>query len=661
GGVGKTRLALELARAAPPAATGPWLVELAPVRDPKLVAATVAGALGLLGIESLDTLAAVLHGWDALLVLDNCEHLAEETARLVATLLGAAPGIRVLATGQQPLRVAGEAIAEVGPLPLPDAVELFVSRARAARPGWRIEDADRRLVRRICAAVDGLPLAVEIAAARSRVLPLDVLAASLTDRSALLVGGRRDGPVRHRSLTAALAWGYDLLEPEEQRLLRTVSVFSGGFTLDAVADLAGRLDAGPTDAQDSRTAGADVSPVDLPGTALRVGDLTDRSLVLRGRDDRYRLLEPVRAFAEQAAQPAERAAARRAHLLWMRDLAETAETGMVSGRAAWWTARMGAERDNVRAAFATAREAGDTVTGLRLVGALIWFWYRWGAIDEGGGLLGELLDSADRSGDVDFRLTARALLARAGLRYLAGDVAAAYSLMSTAAAHAERAGDQVTQARCGGYAAHFAVLAGDPQRALDRAEVAMRLAEQSGQEWVRAEVRTSFGLVVLLTRGAEAAAGHLSDGWRTAVACGHDFAASNAAWSLMRAELARDRPAAAAGLGAATLAHRQDAGDVTSWMMVAHTTAGALARIAGTGDAPAGRDPAIDGATVLGALDAMSATLGFDPERTDPVHAPQVRTALRAAAGPEPFAAAARQGRDLDPGQVTELLAAYQR
>ncbi|WP_341718075.1 BTAD domain-containing putative transcriptional regulator [Micromonospora sp. FIMYZ51] len=667
GGVGKTRLALELARSAPPGSTGPWLVELAPVRDPALVAATVARAVGLVGVESLDTLAAVLHGWETLLVLDNCEHLTEEIGRVVTTLLGGCPGVRVLVTGQQPLRLTGEVLAEVGPLPLPEAVELFVTRARAARPGWQVDEADGRLIRRICAAVDGLPLAVEIAAARSRVLPLDVLARSLTDRSPLLAD-ERPGPARHRSVATAIAWGYDLLEPAEQRLLRTASVFSGGFTLDAVADLAGRLDAGSGLAGRLDAGSDDLHPPDArpaadpAGTVLRIGNLTDRSLVVRGPDDRYRMLEPIRAFAERAQDPAERAGARQAHLCWMRDLAETAEAGMVDGRAAWWTARMGPERDNVRTAFATARKAGDTVTGLRLVGALIWFWYRWGAIDEGGALLGELLDEAERRGDVDPRLTARALLARAGLRYLAGDIPSAYALMSAAVAHAERAGDQVTRARCAGYAAHFAVLVGeDPQSALDRATAAMRLAEKTGLDWVGAEVGTSLGLVVLLTRGAEAAAGPLADAWRTAVACGHDFATSNAAWSLMLAELARDRAGTAAGLGAAALVQRQDAGDVTSWMMVAHTTAGALARLAGTDAAPGGRDPAIDGATVLGALDAMSATLGFTPERTDPVHAPQVRAALAAAAGPERFAAALRAGRELDPGQVTDLLAAYLR
>ncbi|MER7276476.1 BTAD domain-containing putative transcriptional regulator [Dactylosporangium sp. NPDC000244] len=650
GGVGKTRLALEVARSAPRPPAGAWLVELAPVRDASLVAATVARALGLVGVEDAGQLTNVLRAWETLLVVDNCEHLADEAAEVVANLLQFCPGVRVLATARQPLRAPGETLVELAPLPAGDAAELFVQRARSARPGWSAGPADERAIRRICAAVDGLPLAVEIAAARSRVLPLDRLADALTappgggaaGRLSLLADGRRGGPARHRSLSAALQWGYSLLEPAEQRLLRAISVFAGGFTLDAADELIARLD-----------------PAGESGPAERIADLVERSFVVRGPAERYRLLETVRQFAREQQGPAERDAAGRAHLGWMVGLAQEADRAMVAGGAGYWGARLEQERDNLRTAFASARAAGDGESGLRLAAALMWFWYRWGAIGEGTAVLREFLAAADRDGAPP-AVVAHARFALGALCYLGGDLHQAHAL--TAAAHdtAARAGDPVIEARCLGYAAHFAVLSGaDPRQALADAERGARLAETTGLDWVRAEASSSLGVVRSLVTGADTAVAHLDTAWRTAMRCGHEWVAWSAAWTLIRIEQQRGRPRVAAGLGAAVLAQLEDSGDRTSWLMIAHTTAGALAGLAPDAATP-GRDPAVDAAELLAAVDAMSAEVGFAAERTDPLHAPAVRAAVEAALAPGRLDAAARRGRLMGRSDVTALLRPYQ-
>ncbi|MEV4133878.1 BTAD domain-containing putative transcriptional regulator [Dactylosporangium sp. NPDC049742] len=622
-GVGKTRLALEVGR---PAAAR--LADLTPVRDGALVAATVARALGLVGVEDAGRLTQVLHGRETLLVLDNCEHLADGAAEVVTALLQFCPGVRVLATARQPLRVAGETIVEVAPLALGDAVELFVRRARSARPGWSPDRGDEQLIRRICAAVDGLPLAVEIAAARSRVLPLDRLADGLLDH------GRRGGPARHRSLSAALRWGYSLLEPAEQRLLRVVSVFAGSFTLDAVDGLLGRLD-----------------PDRAGGPAERIGELVERSLVVREPGDRYRLLQTVRQFARRLAAPAERDAARRAHLHWMCETAEEADRAMVAGGAGHWGARLAQERDDIRQAFATARSLRDAGSALRIAAALLWFWYRWGSIAEGTALLREFL--GDAAPPV---VVARARFALGALRYLAGDIAEAHALTTLARETAAEAGDPVTEARCLGYAAHFAVLVGaDPRQAVEDAERGVRLAATTGLDWLWAEASSSLGLVLSLVAGPEVAVPHLHAAWRTALRCGHEWVACSASWAAIRIECEQGRPRVAAGLGAEVLTHLVRSGDRTTWLMIAHTTAGALAGLAGL----AGRDAADDAAVLLGAVDAMAAEIGVDVGRIDPLHAPAVRAAVEAALPDGRFEAAARRGRALRRSDVVTLLQRY--
>ena len=254
GGVGKTRLAGQLARAvAGRFADGAWLAELAPTRDGAQVPAVVAAALGVRehpGVPVAEVLAQVLARQQLLLVLDNCEHVAAAAARLCAGLLGACDDVRVLATSREPLAVAGEARYRLGPLTLPgddalaggggsEAVALFADRARQADPRFTLGRESGPVVARLVARLDGMPLAIELAAARVEALGAAQLLDRLDDRFALLAGGDRLAPDRHRSLAATVQWSYQLLSEQERRVFRAVSVFPGPFTLEAAESVAG--------------------------------------------------------------------------------------------------------------------------------------------------------------------------------------------------------------------------------------------------------------------------------------------------------------------------------------------------------------------------------------------------------------------------------------
>ncbi|MPY46091.1 AAA family ATPase, partial [Streptomyces phyllanthi] len=238
GGVGKTRLALEAAAAARKGfADGVWLVDLAPVRDPSAVAGATATALGVpdLGARPvLDQLTGHLARRRALIVLDNCEHLVDACAELAETLLSGAPELRVLATSRRTLGIAGEHVFTVPPLSVPDeAVELLLDRASAIRPEFRVTGTNRDAVTRLCARLDGLPLAIELAASRLRTLTVEQLADRVEDRFALLTGGSRTARPRQRTLRALIDWSYELCGPAERLLWNRLSVFAGGFDLDA--------------------------------------------------------------------------------------------------------------------------------------------------------------------------------------------------------------------------------------------------------------------------------------------------------------------------------------------------------------------------------------------------------------------------------------------
>jgi predicted ATPase/DNA-binding SARP family transcriptional activator len=435
GGVGKTRLGLEAARAALDRfADGAWFVDLARLSAPDLVPAEVASALDVpedAASTPTDRLVAHLKDREALLVLDNCEHLVEACAALVQRLLASCPAVRVLATSRVALGVAGERVDPVPPLslsvpasadgnPRGDAVALFLDRARAARPGIALDTAAAELVERICADLDGLPLAIELAAARARSLALPDIAARLSDRFRFLVSWRRVATARHRTLREAMDWSYELLGGDERALLERLAVFAGGFDLEAAAAVSG--------------AGDEADVLD------RLERLMDASLVSpRHAEDgpsRYDVLETVRQYAADRLQAGGSEADVRgmhaAHYLAMSAAAATPIRDGPDGER--WLARLSTDRDNIRAALSWLRAAGHAADLLRMAEGLWWYWWMRGEAAEGRGWLEAAVGGPDDPPDADPALIAAGLSGLAGLSWSQGDfdAARAYALRADA-------------------------------------------------------------------------------------------------------------------------------------------------------------------------------------------------------------------------------------
>jgi predicted ATPase/class 3 adenylate cyclase len=424
GGTGKTRLALQVAwERLDRHPDGVFFVDLSSVSDPGLVTAEIAGALRVraaTGEDLPEALVEHLHDHDLLLVLDNLEQLIG-AGSTIGTLLDAAPRLTVLVTSRIPLRVAGEQEYPVLPLALPDAdhladaswrsyesVELFTQRAAAVRPGLRITDADGPAVVRIVERLDGLPLALELAASRLRVLDLEALAARIDRRLPLLTGGARDLPERQRTLTSTIAWSHDLLGPHEQRLFARLCVFAGGCTLDEAEAICGD----------------DLDVLD------GLGELVDASLVRRIQladgTLRFRMLETIREYAaDQLAtgDEQEREALQRAHSAYFRDLAEEAEPFLTSDHQVTWLATLERELDNLRAVLDRAdRDDPDTQdieNGLRIAGAIWRFWQQRGRLPEGRARLERMLARPEAQRRDAVR--ARALGALGSIVYWQGD------------------------------------------------------------------------------------------------------------------------------------------------------------------------------------------------------------------------------------------------
>jgi predicted ATPase/class 3 adenylate cyclase len=395
GGIGKTRLALAVAgEVVDQYRDGVWFVELAALVDPDLVPSTVAQVLGVRdepGRALTLTLGDQLQERQLLVVLDNCEQVAAGCAALVTALLRVVPGLRVLATSREALRVRGERLYQVAPLrvprpPLPalvalsqyEAVRLFIARAQDAQPDFAVTNETAPAVAEICARLDGLPLAIELVAARSRLLGPEALLARLGERLRVATGGARDLPARQQTLRAAIDWSYDLLEPAEQTLFARLAVFAGGRTLAAIEVV---CDA-------DRDLGIEVLDA--------VESLLDKSLLRRelGADGEQHLvlLETIHEYArERLATSGEQAGLEAAHARYYLALTEEAESHLSGARQGHWLDVLAAEHDNLRAVLRWATARGEQETGLRMAGAIWRFWLVRGYLSEGRRWLEELL------------------------------------------------------------------------------------------------------------------------------------------------------------------------------------------------------------------------------------------------------------------------------
>jgi predicted ATPase/DNA-binding SARP family transcriptional activator/DNA-binding CsgD family transcriptional regulator len=387
-GSGKTRLALEVAKDLVGAyPDGVWLTELATLSEGVLVQQAVAAAVGVreqTGRPLIATLVNALRKKKMLLILDNCEHLIDAAAHLVDILLSSCPHLQVLATSREALGLAGEVKWPVPPLSLPDplhppvpeslagleSARLFLERARYHHPGFVLTARHVGVVTDICRQLDGIPLAIELAAARAGMLSVEQIAERLKNSLALLTGGGRTVPPRQRTLHGALDWSYALLSEPEGRLFERLSMFVGGWTLEAaeVVGTGGSIDSG-----------------DVLDLLCR---LIDKSLVMAEADakgvPRYRMLEPIRQYARERAEASGEAdPARHRHAAWALELAKEAEPELRGARQEAWLKRLEREYDNLRAALSWALERGEAELGLRLSGALGEFWHLRGHLSEG--------------------------------------------------------------------------------------------------------------------------------------------------------------------------------------------------------------------------------------------------------------------------------------
>jgi predicted ATPase/Tfp pilus assembly protein PilF len=443
GGIGKTRLALQVATdSLHEYHDGVWFVEFASLSDADLVPQTVASALGVReerGRSITDTVIDFLKHKRLLLVLDNCEHLVAACAQLAYTLLRSSPNLQILATTRESLAIGGETVFRVPPLGLPDpeqtrdvkslseheAVELFVDRARSVTSTFAITAGTALPLAKLCVQLEGIPLAIELAASRTKVLSIEQIAARLNDRLKLLTGGSRTALPRQQTLVAAIDWSYNLLTDSEKNLFRRLSVFSGGWTLEA-----------------AETVGAGEG-VDQENVLELLSGLVNKSLVLveeREGHQRYRFMVTLLEYAQQRLmQTEEDVAIHRAHAAFFTHLALEGESKLMTTEQRVWLERLTAEHDNIRAAL-TWTSKNDPELGLRLAGALGRFWYLQGYWDEGRRWLAEILEL--NAARVEPAQRAKAVNAAARIAQNRGEYTSAHALADDALKLSRASGDK---------------------------------------------------------------------------------------------------------------------------------------------------------------------------------------------------------------------------
>ncbi len=551
GGIGKTRLALRLAQEMVPSfPDGTWLIELADTTDPGLLPGRIASALGIREEPDsplTETLVEALRPRQLLLVLDTCEHIVDACAALVQQLLAGCGQLRLIATSREPLRVRGETVWRVPPLAVPaaaglsvsqlaehEAMRLFAERATAASPGFTLSAGNADAVARLCQMLDGMPLAIELAAARVRALSIEQIVVRVADRFRLLATGDRTAPLRQQTLRAAVDWSYELLTEPEQILLCRLSVFAG-WNLEMAEEVC---------ADEAIPAG---QVLDL------LAALIDKSLVTLDTefdgDARYRMLDTIKEYAAgRLASSGEGPAIRQRHSAYMlRLLDATVARAFVRGDPPWpervaMYRRITMERPNYRAALAACQDRGDAQEGLRLCCALRSQWIADGTVTEGSGWFDLFLGMA---GEVEPIVRARALMLRAELAFEQQDY--------TGAGECARAGLELCRAAGGNQTAGglrmlalVSLRAGRPEEALASADAAIEAARAAADDWEEG--------ITLSTRAAVLARqGQLAEAQRTFEAA-LEVLADNNGWGLAQTwyglgSLARARGDYAAAVG----------------------------------------------------------------------------------------------------------------
>jgi predicted ATPase/DNA-binding SARP family transcriptional activator len=515
GGSGKTRLALELAASLVEGyPDGVWLVELAAISDPALMPQGLAQALDVIeqpGRPLVDTLVEYLRSRSLLLILDNCEHLVGECARVAELLLRACPRVRILSTSREALNIPGEVVWPVPPLTVPDperlpsllalaqfeAVRLFCERAAATFPRFELTAENAVAVARICKRLDGTPLAIELAAPRVRALSVAQIAARLERSFSLLTSASRTALPRHQTLSATIEWSYNLLSQQEKVLFRRLSVFAGGFTLEGVEEVC----AGGAVSQDQA--------LDLLSLLL------DKSLVMvldvdPGEDVRYRLLETLRQYGHlRLAESGELEETKRRHARYYLELSERAEPQLRGPQQIAWMERLEREHDNLRSALDWSR-LHDAEMGLRIAGNLWWFWDVRGYHSEGRRRLTTLLNLAPQR----TATRARALNCAGSLAARQGELRPAEPLLYESLEIFREVGDPQGEAgaleRVGLMRCLGGDYAGGRESLLESLALFRALGDKTGMSWVLSDL----GMSVRIEEDYESAQAFLEEGLR---------------------------------------------------------------------------------------------------------------------------------------------------
>ena len=665
GGVGKTRLALALAEDPVDAfADGAAFVPLAAITDPALVLPAIARALGVREAADQpirDLVAAMLRDRRLLLILDNLEQVPAAGPAIVSLLEGC-PGVTALATSRAPLRVSGEHQFPVSPLALPDprrpppaahlvdvaAVRLFLARARAVRPDLVVTEANAGAIAGICARLDGLPLALELAAAWAKFLTPTALLARLGRRLPLLARGPRDAPARLQTMRHAIAWSDDLLSADERTLFHRLAVFAGGFTVEAAEAVAGVRDPGIGDDEDRSPPGAQ-TPDRVPPVLDPLASLLDKSLLRREGDgedgvgSRFGMLETIREYAlERLAASGDEDATRRRHAGWCLGFIERAEPELWSADQGRWSNRVEIEYDNLRAALAWSTEHGDGEIGLRLASELLRFWcLRTTYLAEGLGWLERALDPA-RSGHASPPVRARALVAAGALAKDQGHHDRALAWLEEGLARSRACGYALGVTRSLVNLGIIARFRGDHDRATRLLEEGLAASRADGNERYAAYALDNLGMVALLRGDAAGAARRLEEALVLGRGFGDAWGTAMRTYRLGVAVGETGDHRRAAALLAEGIGMWREHGDGSVLAESVGALAGVAHRLGQGGRA----------VRLWGAAERLRQSVGM-PMLPDwsTAHDRQV-TAARAALGDAPFVAAWAAGRTLTPEQI---------